>query len=50
MGELMTGENMTLILGVLFAISELMGSNEKIKANGIFDFFHKILKSLVSKK
>jgi len=50
MGELMTGDNMALILGVLLGISEALSLIPSLKANGIFDFIYKILKMFGGKK
>jgi hypothetical protein len=33
----------TLALGILFALSEYLGQNQKIKANNVYQFFRNFL-------
>jgi hypothetical protein len=43
-------QNQVLILGALLAVSEVMGANPAIKANGLFDALVKIIKYFAPKK
>jgi hypothetical protein len=42
-------ENKVLILGALFAISEVLALIPSIKSSGIFDFIYRTLKAAVGK-
>lgn len=43
-------ENKALVLGALFAVSELLAVIPAVKANSVFGLLHDVLMALVSKK
>lgn len=47
---LLLNSGVTILFAVLFAISEALGNNKKIKSNSVYQFIHNFLTSANSKK
>ena len=50
MAQYLTAENLAILFGVLFRISEALGLIPALKANGVFQFLSGVFKALAGKK